>query len=72
MKTLGGAQGKRYSLANSRIMIHQPLGGAQGQAAGATAAASLLSPWLHTPLVQPGWTAIGAAVEVSALCCHAE
>ena len=25
-------QGKRYSLANSRIMIHQPLGGAQGQA----------------------------------------
>ena len=26
-------QGKRYSLANSRIMIHQPLGGAQGQAA---------------------------------------
>jgi ATP-dependent protease ClpP protease subunit len=28
-----GHQGKRYSLANSRIMIHQPLGGAQGQAA---------------------------------------
>ena len=28
-----GAQGKRYSLPNSRIMIHQPLGGAQGQAA---------------------------------------
>lgn len=26
-----GAKGKRYSLANSRIMIHQPLGGAQGQ-----------------------------------------
>ena len=26
-------QGKRYSLPNSRIMIHQPLGGAQGQAA---------------------------------------
>jgi ATP-dependent Clp endopeptidase proteolytic subunit ClpP len=26
------AQGKRYSLPNSRIMIHQPLGGAQGQA----------------------------------------
>eukprot|EP00982_Pelagococcus_subviridis_P016464 31479-Pelagococcus_subviridis.AAC.26 len=25
--------GKRYSLPNSRIMIHQPLGGAQGQAA---------------------------------------
>jgi ATP-dependent Clp protease, protease subunit len=28
-----GQQSKRYSLANSRIMIHQPLGGAQGQAA---------------------------------------
>jgi ATP-dependent Clp protease protease subunit len=28
-----GQQGKRYSLPNSRIMIHQPLGGAQGQAA---------------------------------------
>jgi len=29
----GGAPGKRMSLPNSRIMIHQPLGGAQGQAA---------------------------------------
>ncbi|HTT12618.1 MAG TPA: ATP-dependent Clp endopeptidase proteolytic subunit ClpP [Burkholderiaceae bacterium] len=28
-----GAAGKRYSLPNSRIMIHQPLGGVQGQAA---------------------------------------
>ena len=28
----GGAPGKRYALANSRVMIHQPLGGAQGQA----------------------------------------
>jgi len=27
-----GTPGKRMSLANSRIMIHQPLGGAQGQA----------------------------------------
>ena len=27
-----GAKGKRMSLAHSRIMIHQPLGGAQGQA----------------------------------------
>jgi len=27
-----GAQGKRMSLPHSRIMIHQPLGGAQGQA----------------------------------------
>lgn len=28
----GGAAGKRYSLPHSRIMIHQPLGGFQGQA----------------------------------------
>ena len=27
-----GAQGKRFALPNARIMIHQPLGGAQGQA----------------------------------------
>ena len=27
-----GEKGKRYSLPNARIMIHQPLGGAQGQA----------------------------------------
>ena len=27
-----GAKGKRYALANSEVMIHQPLGGAQGQA----------------------------------------
>ena len=28
----GGAQGKRFALPNAEIMIHQPLGGAQGQA----------------------------------------
>jgi ATP-dependent Clp protease protease subunit len=28
----GGAKGKRFALPHSRIMIHQPLGGAQGQA----------------------------------------
>ncbi len=28
----GGSKGKRLALPNSRIMIHQPLGGAQGQA----------------------------------------
>jgi len=27
-----GAKGKRYALPNSRVMIHQPLGGARGQA----------------------------------------
>jgi ATP-dependent Clp protease protease subunit len=29
----GGAKGKRYSLPNATVMIHQPLGGARGQAA---------------------------------------
>src|SRR3954463_8444181 len=29
---LAGAKGKRYSLPNARIMIHQPMGGARGQA----------------------------------------
>ncbi|MCT4616932.1 MAG: ATP-dependent Clp protease proteolytic subunit [Candidatus Gracilibacteria bacterium] len=28
----GGAKGKRYALPHSEIMIHQPLGGAEGQA----------------------------------------
>ena len=27
-----GAKGKRYSLPNAEVMIHQPLGGVQGQA----------------------------------------
>ncbi|MEA2558077.1 MAG: ATP-dependent Clp protease, protease subunit, partial [Actinomycetota bacterium] len=29
---LAGAHGKRYSLPNSRVLLHQPHGGAQGQA----------------------------------------
>ena len=29
----GGAKGKRYILPNAEVMIHQPLGGTQGQAA---------------------------------------
>ncbi len=28
----GGAKGKRFALPNAEVMIHQPLGGAQGQA----------------------------------------
>jgi ATP-dependent Clp protease protease subunit len=28
----GGAKGKRFALPNAEIMIHQPLGGARGQA----------------------------------------
>ncbi|PJK07693.1 ATP-dependent Clp endopeptidase, proteolytic subunit ClpP [Lysobacteraceae bacterium NML95-0200] len=32
MLLMAGARGKRYALPNSRVMIHQPSGGAQGQA----------------------------------------
>ena len=32
----GGTKGKRYALPSSRVMIHQPWGGAQGQAADIT------------------------------------
>ena len=28
----GGAKGKRFALPNAEVMIHQPSGGAQGQA----------------------------------------
>lgn len=35
-----GAENKRFSLPNSRIMIHQPLGGAQGQASDIEIAAT--------------------------------
>lgn len=35
----GGAKGKRYTLPNSRIMIHQPLGGTEGQASDIVIAA---------------------------------
>ncbi|WHY18447.1 ATP-dependent Clp endopeptidase proteolytic subunit ClpP [Paenibacillus sp. G2S3] len=34
-----GAKGKRYALTNSEVMIHQPLGGVQGQASDI---------WIHT------------------------
>ncbi|WP_047154317.1 ATP-dependent Clp endopeptidase proteolytic subunit ClpP [Aneurinibacillus tyrosinisolvens] len=35
-----GAPGKRYALPNSEVMIHQPLGGAQGQASDIQIAAT--------------------------------
>jgi len=38
----GGAKGKRYSLPNSQIMIHQPSGGAKGQAADIEIQAKLI------------------------------
>ena len=38
----GGAKGKRFALPNAEIMIHQPLGGAQGQATEIEIAACLL------------------------------
>lgn len=55
-----GTKGKRKSLPNSRIMIHQPLGGAQGQAADIEIQAkeilfirSLLNNYLSSATGQP-------------------
>lgn len=47
-------QGKRYSLPSSRIMIHQPLGGAQGQAADIEIQANEI---LHHKLTLNGYLA---------------
>ncbi|EIE20718.1 hypothetical protein COCSUDRAFT_37603 [Coccomyxa subellipsoidea C-169] len=49
-----GHKGKRYSLPNSRIMIHQPLGGAQGQAADIEIQANEI---LHHKLTLNGYLA---------------
>lgn len=49
-----GELGKRYSLPNSRIMIHQPLGGAQGQAADIEIQANEI---LHHKLTLNGYLA---------------
>ena len=40
-----GTKGKRYALPNSEIMIHQPLGGAQGQASDIKIRAELILKW---------------------------
>lgn len=49
-----GHQGKRYALPNARIMIHQPLGGAQGQAADIEIQANEI---LHHKLTLNGYLA---------------
>jgi len=49
-----GQKGERYSLPNSRIMIHQPLGGAQGQAADIEIQANEI---LHHKLTLNGYLA---------------
>ena len=40
-----GTMGKRYSLPNSRVMIHQPYGGATGQARDVSIAANDILRW---------------------------
>ena len=40
-----GTKGKRYALPNSRVMIHQPYGGAGGQASDITIAANEILRW---------------------------
>ena len=43
-----GTKGKRYALPNSRVMIHQPSGGAGGQSADITIAAKEILRWRRT------------------------
>ncbi len=43
-----GAKGKRFALPNSRVMIHQPSGGAGGQAADIAIAAKEILRWRQT------------------------
>jgi ATP-dependent Clp protease protease subunit len=43
-----GTKGKRFALPNSRVMIHQPSGGAGGQAADITIAAREILRWRRT------------------------
>ncbi|MBO6101916.1 MAG: ATP-dependent Clp protease proteolytic subunit [Opitutales bacterium] len=43
-----GAKGKRYALPNSRVMMHQPRGGAGGQASDITIAANEILRWRKT------------------------
>jgi ATP-dependent Clp protease protease subunit len=43
-----GTKGKRFALPNSRVMIHQPSGGAGGQAADITIAAREILRWRKT------------------------
>lgn len=44
----GGTKGKRYALPNSRVMIHQPSGGAGGQTADIAIAAKEILRWRQT------------------------
>jgi ATP-dependent Clp protease protease subunit len=43
-----GAKGKRFALPNSRVMIHQPTGGAGGQTADIAIAAREILRWRRT------------------------
>ena len=43
-----GTPGKRYALPNSRVMIHQPTGGAGGQTSDITIAAREINRWKQT------------------------
>lgn len=44
----GGTKGKRYALPNSSVMIHQPSGGAGGQASDISIAAKEILRWRET------------------------
>ncbi len=44
-----GTKGKRFALPNSRVMIHQPSGGAGGQTSDLAPAAPEILRWRHAP-----------------------
>lgn len=44
----GGAKGKRYALPHAEVMIHQPLGGAKGQATDIAIVAENILKWKKT------------------------
>ncbi|KOS27344.1 Clp protease [Bacillus anthracis] len=63
---LAGAKGKRFALPNSEVMIHQPLGGAQGQATEIEIAAKRILKFLRDKLNQILADRTGQPLEVVA------
>ncbi|KOS24188.1 Clp protease [Bacillus anthracis] len=63
---LSGAKGKRFALPNSEVMIHQPLGGAQGQATEIEIAAKRILKFLRDKLNQILADRTGQPLEVVA------
>jgi ATP-dependent Clp protease protease subunit len=58
-----GTKGKRFSLPNSRIMIHQPSGGAQGQASDISIQAREILRLINTDMERDNYMSADAAKE---------